>query len=326
MNHNGEQAGAYGMREPATQASSPESVASSKPLLATKLYIPPVRPNLVARPRLIERLNEGLYLARKLTLISAPAGFGKTTLLSTWLADSPCPAAWLSLDAGDSDPVRFLSYLIAALQAIVPGIGEEAQGLLRSPQPLPIESILTTLVNELCTLLEDIVLVLDNYHLIDTPAIHNAMAFLLDNLPSQMHPVIATRADPPLPLARLRASSQLTDIRTEHLLFTLDETDLFLKHVMGLDLSDEEVAALETRSEGWIAGLQLAALSLQGRDSEDLADSVSALTGSQRYIADYLVEEVLQRQPDVVRDFQGIPDRSWSPFLFPISTKPQNKP
>ncbi len=271
----------------------------STPILATKLYVPPPRPNAVLRPRLTERLDEGLH--RKLTLISAPAGFGKTTLLGEWVAGCERPAAWLSLDEGDSDPTRFLAYLVAALQTIAPNIGEGVLGTLQSPQPPPTESILTALLNEIATVQDDLVLVLDDYHVIDATPVDDALAFLLEHLPPQMHLVIATREDPHLPLARLRARGQLAELRAADLRFTPSEAAEFLKGVMGLSLSAEDIAALEARTEGWIAGLQLAALSMRGR--EDVAGFIRAFAGDNRYVVDYLVEEVLQRQPERVRSF-----------------------
>ncbi len=269
------------------------------PILATKLYVPPPRTEVVPRPCLIRHLNEGLR--RKLTLISAPAGFGKSTLLSEWLAGCEWPAAWLSLDKGDNDPTRFLAYLVAVLQTIETGMGAGAQSLLQSPQPLPTESLLTALLNEISTVQEDFVLVLDDYHVIEAGAVDEALAFLIDHRPPQMHLVIATREDPQLPLARLRARGQLAELRAADLRFTPNEAAMFLNEVMGLGLSVEEVGALEYRTEGWIAGLQLAALSMQGR--RDTTGFVQAFTGSHRFVLDYLVEEVLQRQPDRVRTF-----------------------
>jgi ATP/maltotriose-dependent transcriptional regulator MalT len=271
----------------------------SAPILATKLYVPPPQPKVVPRPRLIERLSEGLH--RRLTLISAPAGFGKTTLVSEWLAGCEQPAAWLSLDEGDNDPKRFLAYLVAALQTIAPNIGEGVLGVLRSPQPPPAESILAALLNEITTIEEDFVLVLDDYHVIDAREVDDALAYLLEHLPPLMHLVIATREDPHLPLARLRARGQLSELRAADLRFTPSEAAEFLKGVMGLSLSAEDIAALETRTEGWIAGLQLAALSMRGR--EDVASFIRAFAGDNRYIVDYLVEEVLQRQPERIRSF-----------------------
>jgi len=259
---------------------------------------------MVARPRLLERLNQGLYA--RLTLLSAPAGFGKTTLLSAWLAEFPSSAAWVSLDAGDNDPVHFLNYLIGALQTIEPGVGEAARQVLRSPQPPSIESVLTLLINELCKLTEDVVAVLDDYHVIDTPAVHDVITFLLEHLPpppAGMHLVIATRVDPPLPLASLRASGHLFEIREADLRFTTEEAVAFLNQTMGLRLSLEDIAALEARTEGWVAGLQLAGLSLRGLAHGDVAGFIESFAGSHRYIVDYLVEEVLSRQPEEVQSF-----------------------
>jgi LuxR family maltose regulon positive regulatory protein len=286
----------------------------STPILATKLYIPPPRPKIVLRPRLIERLNEGLHRTSGVTLISAPAGFGKTTLVSEWVAGCERPAAWLSLDEGDNDPTRFLTYLVAALQtlALSPRRGSEVEGIaanigagvlgaLQSPQPPPAELLLTTLLNEITTVPDNFVLVLDDYHAIDSKPVDQALTFLLKHLPPQMHLVIATREDPNLPLARLRALGQLTELRAADLRFTPDEAGTFLNQVMGLGLSAEEVTSLETRTEGWIAGLQLAALSMRGR--EDVHGFIRAFTGDNRYIMDYLVEEVLQRQSERVRSF-----------------------
>ena len=271
----------------------------STPILTTKLYVPPPRPHAVLRPRLTGRLNEGLH--RKLTLISAPAGFGKTTLLGEWVAGCERPAAWLSLDEADSDPTRFLAYLVAALQTIAPNIAEGVLGMLQSPQPPPTEAVLTTLLNETATIEDDLALVLDDYHVIDARAVDDALAFVLEHLPPRMHLIISTREDPHLPLARLRARGQLGELRAADLRFTPSEAAEFLEGVMGLDLSAEDIAALEDRTEGWIAGLQLAALSMRGR--EDVAGFIRAFAGDNRYVVDYLVEEVLQRQPERVRSF-----------------------
>ena len=269
------------------------------PILATKLYIPPNRPNVVIRPRLFEQLNEGLH--RKLILISAPAGFGKTTLVSEWVEGIERLAAWLSLDEGENDPARFLTYLVAALQTIAPNIGEGVLGVLQSPQPPPTETILTALINDLTTLSDHFVLVLDDYHVLDAKPIDHALTYLVEHLPPHMHLVIATREDPDLPLARLRARGHLTELRANDLRFTPSEAAAFLDQVMGLSLSAEDIAALEDRTEGWIAGLQLAALSLQGH--QDIPGFIRAFSGDNRYIVDYLVEEVLQRQPEAVRRF-----------------------
>src|SRR4028118_1536532 len=271
----------------------------SSPILTTKLYVPPPRPEAVPPPRLIERLNEGLH--RKLTLVSAPAGFGKTTLLGEWLAGGERPAAWLSLDEGDNDPTRFLSYLVAALQTIAPNIGEGVLGALQSPQPPSTESILTALLNEITAVSDDLVLVLDDYHVIDARAVDDALTFLIEHLPPQVHLVIATREDPHLPLARLRARGQLTELRAADLRFTPSEAGEFLKGVMSLSLSEEDIAALETRTEGWIAGLQLAAISMQGQ--KDATSFIKSFTGSHHFVLDYLVEEVLQQQSEKVQTF-----------------------
>ena len=271
------------------------------PILATKLYIPPVRPKVVDRLPLIERLNEGLQHPSGVTLISAPAGFGKTTLISEWVMNCKHPVAWLSLDEGDNDPARFLTYLISALQTFSPNLGEQLLDALQSPQPPPPEYILTTLLNEIITIPENFVLVLDDYHMIDSQAVDHALTFLLEHQPPQMHLVITTREDPDLPLARLRARGQLTELRASDLRFSLAEAAEFLNQVMGLQLSEENIAALESRTEGWIAGLQLAALSMQGQ--QDTASFIQSFTGSHHFVMDYLVEEVLARQPEHMHTF-----------------------
>jgi LuxR family transcriptional regulator, maltose regulon positive regulatory protein len=274
----------------------------ASPLLETKLYVPRPRRGLVARPRLSERLRRGAE--SKLTLISAPPGFGKTTLLAECLASAPAreqTVAWLSLDQSDNQPVSFWTYLITALQTVAPGVGARALSLLQEPQPPPIETVLPTLLNELSGLPNDIVLVLDDYHFIDAHDIQDGMAFLLEHLPLQLHLVITTRADPALPLARLRARGDLVEIRAADLRFTSDEAAAYLNEVMGLDLAAQDIAALEGRTEGWIAALQLAALSMQGR--VDVAGFIAGFAGDDRYIVDYLAEEVLHRQPEHVRSF-----------------------
>ena len=271
------------------------------PILATKLYTPPPRSRIVLRPRLIQRLNEGLSASRKLTLISAPAGFGKTTLVSEWVAVCERPVAWLSLDEGDNDPTCFLAYLVAALQTIAANIGAGVLRTLQSPQPPSTESILTILLNEITTIPDDLVLVLDDYHVIDSKPVDLVLTFLLEHLPQQMKLVIATREDPRLPLARLRVQGQLTELRVTDLRFTPTEAAGFLNQVMGLNLSAEDISALETRTEGWIAGLQLAAISMQGH--KDAASFVKSFTGSHHFVMDYLVEEVLQQQSESIQTF-----------------------
>jgi LuxR family maltose regulon positive regulatory protein len=271
------------------------------PLLETKLYVPKPRRDLVARPRLSERLSRGAE--SKLTLISAPAGFGKTTLLADWLKTRPAAessSAWLALDQSDNDATSFWTYLVAALRKAVPSVGATALSLLQSPQP-PIQAVLTALLNELSLVSTDVVLVLDDYHVIDALGVQDGMAFLLEHLPPRVHLVIATRADPGLPLPRLRARGELVEIRAADLRFTPNEAASYLNEVMQLNLAAEDLAALEDRTEGWIAALQLAALSMQGRD--DVHGFIAGFAGDDRYIVDYLVTEVLQRQPEAVRDF-----------------------
>ncbi len=288
-------------------------------LLATKLYIPPLRPRMVARPRLLARLDHGL--ACRFTLVSGPAGFGKTTLLSEWvhaLSSSPVPgrggggargeeeravsAAWLSLDQADNNPTRFWTYLIAALQTVRKGLGATALAALQSPQPPGMEALLTGLINDIATLgAGPLVLVLDDFHLITTPSIQEALLSLLDHLPPEMHLFLSGRADPPWPLARLRAAGEMVEVRTEDLRFTPTEVASFLNGVMRLDLAADDIAALDERTEGWIVGLQMAALSIQGR--QDVPAFIQAFRGSHRFILDYLVEEVLDRQTPDIQSF-----------------------
>ncbi len=314
----------------------------SQALLITKLHIPPARPDLVARPRLIERLDAGMR--SKLTLLSAPAGFGKTTLLSAWIHDlkdesgrtklhpssltphpssfipHPFDVAWVSLDEQDNDPGRFLSYFIAALQTVRADLGNGALALLHSTQPPPVESILTTLINEIASVADDpspgsplrsardaaepdFALVLDDYHLIENETIHQDVGFLIDHLPPSMRLVVSSRAEPPLPLARLRARRELTELGAGDLRFTPDETAAFLNQFMGLELSSHDIATLEARTEGWVTGLQLAALSMQGLDAQRIPDFIKTFAGDDRYVLDYLVDEVFRQQPHGVRAF-----------------------
>lgn len=268
-------------------------------LLATKLYAPPHRTDLLSRPRLLEGLAEGAQ--RKLTLLSAPAGFGKTTLVSEWLAEAGRPASWLSLDADDSDLRRFLAHLVAAIQTVAPSVGESVRASLQTPQLPPTTWLVTELLNDLTSLSEDIVLVLDDYHLLDSGAVSEALDYLLDHQPQQLRIVITTREDPELRLANLRAKGQLTELRAADLRFTQAEASDLLNQVTGLSLSTEDIALLAARTEGWIAGLQLAALSMRGRD--DVPGFIASFAGDHRYVVDYLLEEVLERQPERVREF-----------------------
>ncbi len=269
------------------------------PLLATRLHVPRPPSQLVRRSHLTERLQQAVE--RQLTLIAAPAGFGKTTLLSAWLQDAPVSAAWVSLDGGDDDPTRFWSYTFAALDSVYPGLSAIGLPLLQSSQPPPLENILTAIINSLEAHSEELVLVFDDYHVINAQPIHASVTFLLDHLPTCLHLVIATRADPPLPLARLRTRGQLVEIRSTDLRFTREEVTSFLSQTSGLEFSTGDITALETRTEGWIAGLQLAALALQGR--QDIAHFMQAFTGTHRFVVDYLTQEVLARQPAGVQSF-----------------------
>ncbi|MDQ3792254.1 MAG: helix-turn-helix transcriptional regulator, partial [Actinomycetota bacterium] len=271
-------------------------------LVSTKLRPPVARPKLVSRPRLTEKLEH--ESGRKLTLISAPAGFGKTTLLIEWSKDRAAGgrlSGWVSLDEDDNDPIRFLSYLATALGAVEEGFGEGILAALRSPEPPRIEALTATLLNEMAALPGGLDLVLDDYHLIDSEAVHGIVSFMLERLPESVHLVISCRVQPPLPLARLRARGQITELYAAELSFTREEAAAFLKEVMGLDLSAEDIAKLEERTEGWIAGLQLAALSM--RDRKDVSGFVEAFSGSHRDVLDFLAEEVLERQPEDVGRF-----------------------
>jgi LuxR family transcriptional regulator, maltose regulon positive regulatory protein len=276
-----------------------------EPLLKTKFHIPLIQPDpsdsLVLRPSLIEQLNKGL--PGKLSLISAPAGFGKTTLVSHWLQQVNLPAAWLSLDEDDNDLARFLNYLIAALQTIRPEVGMSVLAMLHSSALPHSDTLLTLLINDLITISEKFILVLDDYHAIQTYLIDQAIAYFIEHMPPSMHLVITSRVDPNLSLARLRAKGQLTELRGTDLSFTQVETAQFLKKVTGLSLSTAEVAALNRHVEGWVAGLQMAALSLRQREAPDVAQFIEDFTGSHRYIMDYLVDEVLQGQPPEIQTF-----------------------
>ncbi|MEZ4863458.1 MAG: LuxR C-terminal-related transcriptional regulator [Caldilineaceae bacterium] len=271
------------------------------PILLTKFYRPPLRPQLVPRSELVKRLNQGLDPGVKLTLISAPAGFGKSTLVAEWIQAGGHACAWLSLEAADDTLPRFLTYCIAALQTMLPDVGTTLLPALQSSTLPPLEPLLIELTNELTTSAEPVTLVLDDYHVIENSAIDSALTFLLDHLPPQIHVVMTTREDPPLPLALYRVRGQLVEVRAADLRFTPAEAAEFLNQVMGLTLSMQEIAALERRTEGWVAGLQMAALSLQGRS--DGASFIQAFTGSHRFVLDYLAGEVLQRQPEPLRYF-----------------------
>lgn len=277
-------------------------------LITSKLGIPRTRPNLVPRPRLVERLEEGVR--RRLLLVAAPAGFGKTTLLSEWLRRraGERSIAWVSLDESDCDLARFLSYLVAALRSLEEEIGEGVLAALRSPEPLRAEAVVGALVNELAASPRDFVLILDDYHAIDAHGaqpIHDAIAFLLEYLPPNTHLVIASRTVPPLPLAKLRARDQMTELGVAEVSFTTQEAAAFLRDVMRLDLSAQDVVTLEERTEGWIAGLQLAALSMRRRTSKDVSRFIASFSGSNSGVLDFLAEEVLGRQPgDITEDGQ----------------------
>jgi ATP/maltotriose-dependent transcriptional regulator MalT len=281
---------------------------SAEQILLTKLQVPPLPPHLVPRPALSQRLNATMQ--NKLTLLSAPVGFGKTTVLSEWAARSPQAVAWFALDESDNDPVRFWGYIIAALENIQPGVGEHALALLRSQQTLPIEAVITVLVNAVVVIPRDFALVLDDYHLITTPAIHQGLLFFLNHLPIQMHLLIASRIDPPLPLPKLRANCQLIELRAPDLRFTSQEVATLFSRLASLEISEEIVAHLEMLTEGWIAALQLAAISAQGQP--DMAAFLKTFTGNNLYIFDYLANEVWQKISGTLQLFLlqvAIPER-----------------
>jgi len=280
----------------------------ASPLLTTKLFIPPAPNAWVTRPRLLTRLDEILAPGKKLLLVSAPPGYGKSSLVSKWCTpESVSPSqsnrktAWLSLDAADNDVIRFLLYLVSAIRHASPNFGETILEALQTPQPPPVESILIAIINEVAAQTGDLVIVLDDYQVITTPAIHDALVFILDHLPLQTRLVMISRIDPALPLARLRARGQLVELRAADLRFTAEEAAAFLNQVMALNLESEEISLLETRTEGWIAGLQLAALSMQGQP--DQSNFIKSFSGSHVFILDYLTEEILERQPDSIRQF-----------------------
>ena len=286
------------MDEPPGLAAPKDGAAGLDALLATKLHIPRARHGLVPRPRLVDRLTEAL--AGELTVVCAPAGFGKTALLADWARRSGRQVAWLSLDTADNDPVRFWRHVAAALGRVRAGAAERFTALL-GPPPNSLEAAVTVLTNELAAVPGQLALVLDDYHLIESPAVHKSVVFLLEHLPAGLRLVVTCRADPPLPLARLRARGELTELRADQLRFTRQEAGALLREAVGPGLPEDAVTALEVRTEGWVAGLQLAALSLRGQ--EDAASFVAAFSGSNRYVLDYLAEEVLDRQPERVRAF-----------------------
>ncbi|MEJ2263949.1 MAG: AAA family ATPase [Anaerolineales bacterium] len=270
-------------------------------LLLTKLYIPPPNPWVVNRPRLISRMSAGLARGCKLTLLSAPVGYGKTTLVSHWLSTLNSPVAWLSLDPEDDDPLRFWIYVIAALQTIQPELGQALLTALQTAQMPLIENILSDLINQIAALPDKLILVLDDYHLLESSNLHQGLNFLLDHLPPQMHLVIITQEDPPLPLPQLRVRGQMVELRIKDLRFTMEESADFLITKMRLNLQPEEISALGQRTEGWAAGLQMAALSLHELD--DTAEFIQAFAGDNRYVTDYLISEVLDHQTEQIRHF-----------------------
>jgi LuxR family maltose regulon positive regulatory protein len=281
-------------------------------ILTTKLFVPPPRNGLVLRQRLIDRLTQGVD--GKLSLISGPAGFGKTTLMSEWIAQCDRSTAWLSLDEGDNDPRRFLLYLISAFRKISEGVAEQLIELLYSSKPHEVEELLTNLINQSMEIQDPFLIVLDDYHVIDNADIHELMSFVHENQPPQMHLVIATRSDPPWPLARWRAQGDITEIRSQDLRFNPDESSLLLNEIMLLGLSSEDILRLDSRTEGWIAGLQMAALSMQGRD--DKSNFIGRFTGSHRFVFDYLIDEVFDGLSSEIRDFllkTSILDRMCAP-------------
>jgi LuxR family maltose regulon positive regulatory protein len=273
----------------------------STSVVATKLFIPQVRPRRVARSRLVDSLNEGV--SRKLTVVTAPAGYGKTTLLSEWANQSHIPVAWISLDGADNDEDRLVTYFVAAIQAVSEGsgMGEIVLAMRQSPQPLPLQTVIAAMINEMADYGQEFALVFDDYHAIDAQPVHELVDTILNYLPANVHLVIASRSIPPLPLARLRVRDELTELTTRDLKFATGEVETFLTDVMGLTLSNEDLRELDSRTEGWIASLQLAALSLKGR--KDPSQVISQLTGAHRFILDYLAQEVLNDQHEALQEF-----------------------
>ena len=290
----------------------------SKPVLVSKLQVLPVPSSVISRQRLVDRLDESIHC--KITLIAAQAGFGKTTLLSDWIHQRDIPVSWFSVESSDSDPLQFLTYMITALQDIDENIGRTALDLFKSPELPPLPSILTALVNSMNGVSEDFILVLDDYHLADAKPINTIMTFLLDHLPPRMHIILSTRSDPLLPLSRLRSQNQVLEIRATDLSFTREEIVQFIHKNLSTDLTQDDIRLLETKTEGWITGLQLAVLSLQGR--EDAAQFIKQFKGDNRYIADYLMEEVLAGQPEHIQKFllyTSILDRLYGPLCDTVT-------
>lgn len=318
-------------------------MAADHHLLTTKLYVPPPRAEHVVRPRLVARFQAGVRAGHRLFLLSAPAGYGKTTLLTSWLqeqeqsapAAKPGPAyavaeaaqgrvAWLSLDAGDNDPLLFFSYLIGAFARVDPTIGAVAAGLLGSPQPSAAPALATLVLNDLARLDNSVTLVLDDYQAITDVAVHNVVALMIERAPPSLRVIILTRVDPPLPLARLRSRDLVTELRAADLRFTPAEAQAFFRDTMGLELSDDEVRVLGVRTEGWVAGLQLAALSLRERDPTQVSAFVAAFGGSHHYVVDYLVDEVLHAQDERVRSFlraAAVLDRFCAPLCDTLTER-----
>jgi LuxR family maltose regulon positive regulatory protein len=311
------------MVEPPTPTPPEGGAAELDALLATKLHVPRTRRGLVPRPRLVGRLTQGLE--GELTLVCAPAGFGKTALLADWTRRRGRAVAWLSLDAGDNDPARFWRHAAAALGGVREEVGKQLAPLLRPP-PRSFESVVTALVNDLAAVPGELVLVLDDYHLIESQAVHESLVFLLEHLPAGLRLVVASRADPPLPLGRLRARGQLVEVRAAELRFTSGEAATLLREAVRPEFPEDAVAALTARTEGWVAGLQLAALSLQGH--ADPAGFVAAFSGSHRYVLDYLAEEVLERQPEQLHGFlleTSVLDRLCGPLCDAVTGRPDGQ-
>ncbi|MEJ2011295.1 MAG: hypothetical protein P8X64_03600 [Anaerolineales bacterium] len=284
---------------------NPEQPSQNEPLLRTKIFVPAARKDVIQRPRLIETLQSNLLqqdsFTRKLTLISAPAGYGKTTLTSQWLGEAGLPSAWLSLEAGENDASRFLTYLLAAVQRLSPQLGASIRGMLMAPQRPPTEILLTPLINELAALEEAMLIVLDDYHVIHGQPVHEILNFLVDHLPPNVHLVILSREDPPLPLHRLNARRQMLGLRQAELSFSAEEAVDFFQRISGLEVTPDQAARLTRRTEGWVTGLQLAALSM--RTALDQEAFIASFTGSNRFVLDYLFEEVFNIQPKEIRSF-----------------------